>query len=53
MKPFSQNLEIQGSCCEVIISKLGQRDSICISCTNGSRNINMRTHNNFGSKTFF
>ena len=22
MKPFSQNLEIQGPCCEVIISKL-------------------------------
>ena len=28
MKPFSQNLEIQGPCCEVIISKLGQSDSI-------------------------
>ena len=28
MKPFSQNLEIQGPCCEVIISELGQSDSI-------------------------
>ena len=33
LKLFSQNLEIQAPFCEVIISKLFQRDSICVSCT--------------------
>ena len=33
MKLFSQNLQIQAPFCEVIISKLGQRDSNCVSCT--------------------
>ena len=32
-KLFSQNLQIQAPFCEVIISKLGQRDSNCVSCT--------------------
>ena len=33
MKLFSQNLQNQAPFCEVIISKLGQRDWNCVSCT--------------------
>ena len=55
MKLFSRNLEIQAPCCDVIISKLGQRDSICISCTTGGKNAKIRTHDNLvhSKKEFF
>ena len=46
MKLFSRNLEIQVPYCDFVISKLGQRDSICISCTTGGKNIKIRTYNN-------
>ena len=52
MKLFSGNHEIQVPCCDVIISKLGQRDSICMSCTTGDKNIKIRTYNNFSQKSF-
>ena len=35
MKLFSQNLDIQTPICDVIISILGQRDLMCMSCTTG------------------
>ena len=53
MKLFSRNLETQAPCCDVIISKLVPRDSVCISCTTGGKNIKSRTYNNFGLKIFF
>ena len=46
MKLFSQNLDIQATCFDVIISKLGQRDSIWISCTTGGKNVKIRRYNN-------
>ena len=37
MKVASQNLEILAPCCDVIISKLGQKSQICISYTTGGK----------------
>ena len=53
MNLFSQNFEILAPCCDFIISKLGQKDSICVSCRTGGKNIKVRNYNNFGSKFFF
>ena len=39
MKFFSQNLEIQAPCCDVIISKLAQKDSMRTSCSTGGKTI--------------
>ena len=44
LKPFSRNLEIQTSYCDVIISRLRQRDSICVSCTTDGKNMKIRTY---------
>ena len=39
MKIFPRNLEIEAPCCEAIISKLAQKDSMRTLCTTGGKTI--------------
>ena len=52
MKVFSQNLEILGPCCDVILSELCHKDSNLYIMYNWRKNIKVRNYNNFGSKIF-